>query len=77
MAKKTKNKQYSLSTEEKTFLLGRKNVAKYLEALIESEMNKYIHDVVRVRLGLVPEDVIEIDIENGKVELKREEAKTE
>ena len=60
------------------FLLGRKNVAKYISNMIENEMSKYVHDVVRKRLGVEETDNLEIDLEHGTVKLKpgkKEEAK--
>ena len=58
-------KKYNLSEEEKVFLLGRRNVGKYVGALIESEMNKYIHDVVRKRLGIEETENIKVDLDKG------------
>jgi len=63
-------KKYSLSEEEKTHLLSRKNVIVYISDMIKNEMNAYILEVVRKRLGLTPEDNIEIDIEKGEIKLK-------
>jgi len=70
MAKKAK--QFSLTEEEKTYLLGRKNVGGYMKALVQNDMNEYIVRVVRKRLGLEPEQNIEVDIDNGKITLKEE-----
>ena len=65
-----KNKKWSLTEEEKVFLLGRKNVAKYISSMIENEMSKYVHDVVRKRIGVGETDNLEIDLEHGEIKLK-------
>lgn len=65
-----KNKKWSLTEEEKVFLLGRKNVAKYISSMIENEMSKYVHDVVRKRIGVEETDNLEIDLEHGEIKLK-------
>ena len=66
----TKKKKYSLTAEEKTHLLSRKNVIAYISDMIKNEMNAYILEVVRKRLSLAPEENIEIDIEKGEIKLK-------
>ena len=65
-----KVKKYNLTDEEKTHLLSRKNVISYISDMIKNEMNAYILEVVRKRLGLAPEENIEIDIEKGEIKLK-------
>jgi len=65
-----KKKKYNLTDEEKTHLLSRKNVIAYISDMIKNEMNAYILEVVRKRLGLLPEDNIEIDIEKGEIKFK-------
>ena len=65
-----KKKKYSLTDEEKTHLLSRKNVIAYITDMIKNEMNAYILEVVRKRLSLAPEENIEIDIEKGEIKIK-------
>ena len=65
-----KKKKYSLTDEEKTHLLSRKNVIAYISDMIKNEMNNYILQVVRKRLGLAETQDIEIDIEKGEIKIK-------
>lgn len=65
-----KAKKYNLTDEEKTHLLSRKNVIAYISDMIKNEMNVYILQVVRKRLGLLETQDIEIDIEHGEIKLK-------
>lgn len=59
-------KQYSFSKEEFANLKGRDAVAsqhRFIVNLIERDMDLYVEEVVKKRLGLTSEDVVQYDLD--------------
>ena len=70
-----KNKEYTLTSEEKQHLQARKNIIMYISDMVKNEMNEYILKVVRKRLSIKEEENIELDIEHGTIKLIKTKGK--
>lgn len=67
---KGEEKTYQLSNEEMGQIMGRKRSVQYFAALVETDIAEFVDEVVKPRLGLKSEDLIEISLETGKAVLK-------
>ena len=82
---KQEEKQYQLTAEEQTNLLGRRAMyrhEKYVTSMmlngIEDDIEYFINHVVKKRLGIPVDQLIEVDVEKGIVRIaKKEEVKQE
>lgn len=64
------SKQFSLTKEEQNFLQGRRSIRahhEYLTKLIDHEVQGFIDQVVRKRLGLKIDDNLIINDQDGKI----------
>lgn len=77
-----KPKKYTLTQEEKVDLSGRKFLLTKLEYLsnllaigIEEDMSAYINNVVKKRLSIPFEQLVNVNIDKGELEIAEETAK--
>lgn len=62
------DKKFYLTKAEKADLLGRKLALDYLNALIQSDTQDFVNEVVKVRLNIKPEQKISVDIDAGIIQ---------
>lgn len=65
--KVSKEKVYILSKEEKDRLVAIRNVSNYLVDLIRGDMNMFVADMIKPRLGIAKEMNVTVDIDKGTV----------
>lgn len=84
--KKDKTKQYQLTADEQINLSARKGiyrhqkyVADMMLTAIELDMEDFVNNTVKKRLGIPKEQVVLLDVESGtlKLEEKKEEPEKE
>lgn len=69
--------QYKLTDDEKSELAGRQKVIAYLQALVESDIQQYVRDVVLPRLKIAANTPVKVSVEFGTVQVINSQEESE
>ena len=67
--KKGETKEYTLSNDEMGQIQGRMRSVEYFKSLVEEDIQAYIDNIVKPRLGIKVSETLLVDLNTGKAKL--------